>query len=54
MFYVLWPEGFDGDFEWFAAIIGAAAFIALFRFKTGIVTVIAVCAAIGLVYSLFI
>ena len=53
-YHVLWPEGFDGNFEWFAAIIGAAAFIALFRFKTGIVTVIAVCAAIGLVYSLFI
>ncbi|VAW54295.1 Chromate transport protein ChrA [hydrothermal vent metagenome] len=50
-YHVLWPEGFDGAFEWFSALIGAAAFIALFRFKVGIVTVIAACAAIGLVYS---
>lgn len=51
-YHVLWPEGFDASFEWFSAVIGAAAFVALFRFKTGIVTVIAACAAIGLVYSL--
>ena len=51
-YHVLWPEGFDGIFEWFSAVIGAAAFIALFRFKVGIVTVIAACAAIGLLYSL--
>lgn len=50
--HVLWPQGFDGVFEWFSALIGAAAFIALFRFKVGIVTVIAACAAIGLGYSL--
>lgn len=50
--HVLWPQGFDGVFEWFSALIGAAAFIALFRFKVGIVTVIAVCAVIGLAYSL--
>ncbi len=51
-YHVLWPEGFDSTFEWFSALIGAAAFIALFRFKVGIVTVIAACAAIGLSYSL--
>jgi chromate transporter len=50
--HVLWPQGFDGHFEWFSALIGAAAFIALFRFKVGIVPVIAASAAIGLVYSL--
>ena len=50
--HVLWPDGFDGRFEWFAALIGTAAFIALFRFKPGIVTVIAVCAAVGLGYSM--
>jgi len=58
-YHVLWPEGFalesgggitDG-FEWFAAIIGLFAFIALFRFKVGIVTVLAACAIIGLGYS---
>ena len=50
--HVLWPQGFDGKFEWFSAVIGAAAFVALFRFKFGIVPVIAACAATGLVYSL--
>jgi len=58
-YHVLWPEGIalesggaitDG-FEWFAAVIGLFAFIALFRFKVGIVTVLAACAFIGLGYS---
>jgi chromate transporter len=50
--HVLWPEGFDGRFEWFSALIGAAAFVALFRYKAGIMTVIAACALLGLGYSL--
>ncbi len=50
-YHVLWPNGFDANFEWFAAIIGVLAFVALFRFKAGIVTVIAASAAIGLGYS---
>ncbi len=52
-YHVLWPQGFNGRFEWFSALIGLAAFVALFRYKVGIVTVIGACAAIGLVYSLF-
>jgi len=51
-YHVLWPEGFESTFEWFSALIGAAAFVALFRFKAGIVTVIGACAVIGLAYSL--
>jgi chromate transporter len=51
-YHVLWPEGFDAPFEWFSALIGAAAFVALFKFKIGIVQVIGACAAIGLTYSL--
>ncbi len=51
-YHVLWPQGFDGSFEWFAALIGTAAFIALFKYKLGIVKVIAFCAAVGLFYSL--
>lgn len=51
-YHVLWPEGFDGKFEWFALLIGIAAFIALVRFKAGIMTVIAASAALGLGYSL--
>ena len=53
-YHVLWPHGFDGHFEWFSAFIGAAAFIALFRYKVGIVSVIAACAVAGLGYSLVI
>lgn len=53
-YHVLWPQGFEGTFEWFSAIIGAAAFIALFKYKVGIVKVIASCALVGLGYSLLI
>jgi chromate transporter len=53
-YHVLWPSGFDANFEWFSALLGAAAFIALFRYKVGIVSVIGACAAIGLGYSLLI
>jgi chromate transporter len=51
-YHVLWPQGFEATFEWFSALIGAAAFVALFRYKVGIVTVIGACAALGLGYSL--
>lgn len=50
-YHVLWPKGFDAGFEWFSLIIGLAAFVALFRFKMGIMTVIAISAILGLVYS---
>ncbi|GMR08279.1 MAG: chromate efflux transporter [Gammaproteobacteria bacterium] len=51
-YHVLWPDGMDGQFEWISAVIGALAFIALFRFKVGIVQVIGASAGIGLLYSL--
>lgn len=51
-YHVLWPNGFDAPFEWFSALIGSAAFIALFQYKVGIVTVIGACATLGLGYSL--
>jgi len=50
-YHVLWPQGFDSNFEWFSALIGIMAFIALFRYRVGIVSVIGACAAIGLGYS---
>jgi chromate transporter len=50
-YHVLWPQGFDAPFEWFPAVIGIIAFVALFRFKVGIVAVIAACAFTGFVYS---
>jgi chromate transporter len=51
-YHVLWPQGFDAPFEWFSAVIGAAAFVALFKYKVGIVPVIGACAVVGLGYSL--
>ncbi len=50
-YHVLWPQGFEGTFEWFSAVIGAAAFVALFRYRMGILPVIGACATIGLGYS---
>jgi chromate transporter len=56
-YHVLWPKGLSTQslltgFEWFSALVGIAAFIALFRFKVGIMQVIGGCAALGLAYSL--
>jgi len=56
-YHVLWPKGLNiqsmlTGFEWFSALVGIAAFIALFRFKVGIMPVIGACAALGLAYSL--
>ena len=51
-YHVLWPRGFDGGFEWLPAVLGAAAFIALFRYKVGIIPVIAACGTAGLAWSL--
>jgi chromate transporter len=51
-YHVLWPQGFEGTFEWLSALIGAAAFIALFKYKAGIVPLLGACAIVGLCYSL--
>lgn len=51
-YHVLWPGGFDAVFEWFAALVGIAAYIALFKYKAGILTVISFCAVAGLSYTL--
>ncbi len=51
-YHVLWPEGFSGRIEWASAVIGIAALIALFRFKAGIIPLIAASGAAGLAYTL--
>ena len=48
--HVFWPAGFDGRFEWFSALTSIAAFVALFRFKAGVVSVIAASGAAGLIF----
>jgi hypothetical protein len=43
---------FGGAFEWLSLLIGAAAFVALWRFKVGVIPVIGACAAAGLLRAL--
>ena len=50
-YHVLWPQGLNAPFEWFSALIGLDAFLALFNYKVSIIQVIAACAAVGLIYS---
>ncbi len=51
-YHVLWPEGIDGAFEWAAALFGVAAFIALFRFRVGVIPLIGAAAALGTLHHL--
>jgi chromate transporter len=51
-YHVLWPQGLGGRFEWASALIGVAAGVALFRFKRGVIQVIAGSAVAGLVFQL--
>jgi chromate transporter len=46
--HVLWPAGFSGGFDWFAAVLAVAAGLALFRFRRNVIEVIAVSALAGL------
>jgi chromate transporter len=51
--HVLWPQGFAGRFDAPSAVIVVAAAIALFRFKVGVLPLLAACAAAGLAITLF-
>jgi len=55
--HVIWPHAtqaapFSGGFEWFAVLLGTAAFLALWRYKIGIIPVIVACGAAGFAYRL--
>lgn len=52
-YHVLWPQGFQGRFDWPSAVIGLAALAALWRFKVGIIPVIGACAVIGMAVTFF-
>ncbi|MBS0355987.1 MAG: chromate efflux transporter [Proteobacteria bacterium] len=47
-YHVLWPKGFEGEFEWMSALVALGATIALFRVKANVIHVIAGCALVGL------
>lgn len=51
-YHVLWPQGFGGPFGAASALITAVAAIALFRFKVGVIPLLAACAAAGLLVTL--
>jgi chromate transporter len=46
--HVLWPRGFDGPFDAVSALIAVGAAVALFRFKLGVMPLLAACALLGL------
>lgn len=52
VYHVLWPKGLSGHFEWASLFIGAAAGVAIFRFKLGVIPVITGCGLLGLVWQL--
>ena len=51
-YHVLWPQGFSAPVDWVSLLIGAAATIALFRFKVGVIPVILACGLAGLAITL--
>jgi chromate transporter len=52
-YHVLWPQGFGGPFDWLSAVIAAAAAVALFRYKVGVMPLLGACALVGLVSSVW-
>jgi chromate transporter len=53
-YHVLWPQGFGGHFEAVSAAIVVAAAVALFRYKIGVMPLLAACAAAGLAFTLLV
>jgi len=51
--HVLWPQGFGGRFDAVSALIALGAAVALFRFRWGVMPLLATCAALGLAASQF-
>lgn len=49
--HVLWPQGYDGGIDGFAAALALAAGIALFRYEQSTMRVIGACALLGLLWS---
>ena len=47
-YHVFWPQGFGGRFDGLSAAICLAAAVALFRFRVGTLSLLGVCAAVGL------
>ena len=46
-YHVLWPQGFSGAFDWPSAVLAVAASVALFKYKSNVIHVIAVSGLMG-------
>jgi chromate transporter len=51
--HVFWPGGFGQPFDFVAAAIALGAALALFRFKVGVLPLLAVSAALGLIWTIW-
>jgi chromate transporter len=50
---VIWPRGWGGGLNWFAAVLSVVAFLALYRFKTDVLWVVIAGGLVGLASSMF-
>ena len=48
---VIWPQGFAGGTNWFAAVLSIVAFVALYRLKLDVLWVVLAGGALGLLYG---
>ncbi len=53
-YHVLWQAGLQGRFDWPSLVIGVAAFLALWRYKIGVMPVIGACAVGGAAWTLLV
>ncbi len=51
--HVFWPQGAAGPFDWLSALLCVAAMLALFRYKLGIIPLIASCGFLGFAAGFF-
>ncbi len=51
-YHVFWPQGFEGPFDGFSALVGLCAVLALFRYRIGVIPVIIGCGAAGFALTL--
>ena len=51
-YHVLWPQGFGGAFDFASALITVGAALALFRYKVGVMPLLAGCGLLGLLLRL--
>ncbi len=51
-YHVIWPHGLGGAFDWVSALIALAAAVALLRYKSNVIQVIALCGVIGLLVKI--